>query len=146
MITPLQTGVALSCAPVPICLFNYGSKKEFVSSLDPDQLALFKRVSGSRLVACSAAIAGGGFVAWALSRTLLDSCSASLAGAAAFYLIYRVWPKHAWMLDHLTSEKQVRAWLSMYKSMCVAGHVGLFIAAAGYLVALRSRTDPAPAP
>lgn len=42
-------------------------------------------------------------------------------------LVYMVWPKSDWMLDHVSNKEQVKAWLQMYKAMSFYYHFGLIL-------------------
>ena len=53
----------------------------------------------------------------------------------ANYFYYILTPKSDWMLNHLTSKEETRAWLAMYRSMQYKYHFGLVlgVAAVGIL-------------
>jgi prolipoprotein diacylglyceryltransferase len=56
------------------------------------------------------------------------------------YFYYMLSPKTSWMLDHIKTPKQTKAWLEMYKSMQRYYHTGLvlgIIAVAFLAVAFR---------
>ena len=42
-------------------------------------------------------------------------------------LFYMVYPKSDWMLEHISTKDQVKAWLQMYKSMSFYYHTGLIL-------------------
>lgn len=54
--------------------------------------------------------------------------------AATQYFYYSLMPKKKWMLDYVTSEASVEAWLDMYKYMKNQYHWGFVIGLAGYAV------------
>jgi uncharacterized protein YacL len=41
------------------------------------------------------------------------------------YFFYMLYPKSDWMLNHVNSPEQVKAWLQMYKAMSYNYHAGL---------------------
>jgi prolipoprotein diacylglyceryltransferase len=43
------------------------------------------------------------------------------------YFYYMLSPKSAWMLDHINSPEQTKAWLAMYRSMQINYHMGFVI-------------------
>ena len=49
----------------------------------------------------------------------------------AYYLFY---PKSTYMLNHLSSQNQVRAWLKIYKEMKLRCHLGLVLGVIGYII------------
>jgi len=56
------------------------------------------------------------------------------------YFYYILSPKTNWMLDHIKTEEQTKAWLKMYRSMQVYYHTGLvlgIIAVAFFALAFR---------
>lgn len=57
---------------------------------------------------------------------------AIVAGSQYFY--YTMMPKRKWMLDYVTSEASVEAWLDMYKYMKRQYHWGFLLGLLGYAV------------
>ena len=49
----------------------------------------------------------------------------------AYYLLY---PKTTYMLNHLTSSDQVKAWLAIYREMKFRSYSGLILGVLGYLL------------
>ena len=43
------------------------------------------------------------------------------------YFFYMLYPKSDWMLNHVNSPEQVKAWLQMYKKMSYNYHAGLVL-------------------
>jgi hypothetical protein len=50
------------------------------------------------------------------------------------YLMYALYPKSTYMLEHLKSTEQNKAWLAIYKEMKMRCWLGLILGALGYLL------------
>jgi membrane protein insertase Oxa1/YidC/SpoIIIJ len=48
-------------------------------------------------------------------------------------LYYSLYPKSTYMLEHLKSQDQVKAWLNIYKEMKIRCKVGMIIGFVGYI-------------
>ena len=47
------------------------------------------------------------------------------------YFYYTLYPKSDWMLNHMNSPEQVKAWLQMYREMSYNYHMGLVLGIVG---------------
>jgi hypothetical protein len=47
------------------------------------------------------------------------------------YFYYTLYPKSDWMLNHINSPEQVKAWLQMYREMSYNYHMGLVLGIVG---------------
>ena len=143
MLTMCQVGAGLVTASVLVSMLSTQGKKQFLASLDAEQLALFKRIARTRLMIYLAALGVGGAVGWlVVSGMGADSgwsgaCAGTGVAAAVAYFVYRLWPKDLWMLNYLTSPHQTQLWLQMYRTMALNFHAGFLVGVAGYAVFLR---------
>lgn len=64
-------------------------------------------------------------------------CLFILIALGTNYLMYSLYPKSTYMLEHLRSTEQNKAWLAIYKEMKLRCKIGLILGALGYLVLSR---------
>tara|TARA_A100000164_G_C21832935_1_gene736235 strand:- start:629 stop:1087 length:459 start_codon:yes stop_codon:yes gene_type:complete len=64
-------------------------------------------------------------------------CLFILIALGTNYLMYSLYPKSTYMLEHLRSTEQNKAWLAIYKEMKLRCKIGLILGALGYLVISR---------
>lgn len=50
------------------------------------------------------------------------------------YFYYILMPKSDWMLNHLKTQEQTKAWLGVYRHMSLRWHFGLLIGLVGYFL------------
>ena len=50
------------------------------------------------------------------------------------WVFYTLYPKSAYMLEHITSQDQAKAWLKIYKEMKMRCHIGLLLGIVGYIL------------
>tara|TARA_A100001035_G_C27649255_1_gene438401 strand:+ start:215 stop:673 length:459 start_codon:yes stop_codon:yes gene_type:complete len=64
-------------------------------------------------------------------------CLFILIALGTNYLMYSLYPKSTYMLEHLKSTEQNKAWLAIYKEMKLRCKLGLVLGALGYLILSR---------
>ena len=64
-------------------------------------------------------------------------CLFILIALGTNYLMYSLYPKSTYMLEHLRCPAQNKAWLAIYKEMKMRCLIGLVLGALGYLVLAR---------
>ena len=64
-------------------------------------------------------------------------CLFILIALGTNYLMYSLYPKSTYMLEHLRSTEQNKAWLAIYKEMKLRCKIGFVLGALGYLVLSR---------
>jgi hypothetical protein len=64
-------------------------------------------------------------------------CLFILIALGTNYLMYSLYPKSTYMLEHLRSTEQNKAWLGIYKEMKLRCTIGLILGALGYIVISR---------
>ena len=64
-------------------------------------------------------------------------CLFILIALGTNYLMYSLYPKSTYMLEHLRSTEQNKAWLAIYKEMKMRCTLGLVLGALGYLLLAR---------
>ena len=152
MLTLCQVGIGLVAASVAVAMLSTRGKKEFMASLTPEQLSAYRHIARSRLVIYLASLAAGAAGGWLAPHLGIvrspgwsGACARAGVGAVVSYVVYRIWPKKHWMIDHLTgnaalgvdAHRQAQLWLEMYKTVSWNFHAGFLVGLAGYAVALR---------
>jgi len=64
-------------------------------------------------------------------------CLFILIALGTNYLMYSLYPKSTYMLEHLRSTEQNKAWLAIYKEMKLRCKIGLLLGVIGYIVLAR---------
>lgn len=134
-------GSALVGSMIVTMLSSKKSKnfKNFMGLLSDDQQQIYKSVIKERMNIYIQGIVIG--VILAILVTFNKSLSKgnniclfvviALGFNWAYYLLY---PKSTYMLNHLSSQTQVQAWLKIYKEMKLRCHVGLLLGIVGYIL------------
>jgi hypothetical protein len=66
------------------------------------------------------------------NSNLKKSCTCALIFFIVQYLVYTLYPKSDWMIIHLNTEEQKRAWLENYRIMRLRWIFGMFFGLLGY--------------
>lgn len=114
---------------------------KFTSTLDDDQMAIYSKVKKERLSIYLVGLAIGtalavGYLTFNPVKSLLATICIFMAIAWGFtYFYYTLMPKSTYMLEHLTDQEQVDAWVDIYRDMQVryVGGFALGIVAYGLL-------------
>ena len=134
-------GAALLGSMLVTMLASKKSKnfKHFMSVLNDDQQQVYKSVIKERMTIYIQGLIIGvilGIIV-TFNRVLSRSTNIclfiviALGFNWAYYLFY---PKSTYMLNHLSSQNQVRAWLKIYKEMKLRCHLGLVLGVIGYII------------
>ena len=95
----------------------------FYTSLDNEQRQIFLNIKRERLEIWMKSTALGvllSFVVFYLlnkKNNIQNTCMIVLTYFLTQYLVYSLHPKKNWMLNHLKSREQNKAWLGMYTHM-----------------------------
>ena len=113
--------------------------KKFMSLLDKDQLEKYKKIKNERMNI----YLQGYFLGLVLGLLVaLNSnvdrtkklCMFLVVSLGVNYLFYSLYPKSDYMLNHLTTKCQNKAWLEQYKYMKTNHLLGLTFGMAGYIL------------
>ena len=138
--SPCYLAAALATASLACGFFSTAQKKAFVATLTPDQRAAFGAIVRRRLWIYACSMAAGAAVAYAalLYGPLRGSggvCASVAIMMGVAYMAYTLAPKGHFMLEYLTTQPQVLAWLDMYKRMVRLFHGGFALGLAAYALA-----------
>lgn len=119
----------------------YEDKKKlsaFESTLDKKQYDLYQKIKKERLHLYLTGLAIGtalalGFLYFNPVKSLLTTVCIVMAIAWGFtYLYYTLMPKTTYMLEHLTNDEQIDAWVDIYRDMQVRYHGGFALGVIAY--------------
>ena len=134
-------GAALLGSMIMTMLVSKKSKPfvTFMSLLDDNQQQIYKSIIRERTNIYVQGLVIGVALALLITyhtgfKRVANVClfiAISLGFNWAYYLLY---PKTTYMLNHLSSSAQVKAWLNIYKEMKFRSHTGLLLGAFGYVL------------
>ena len=117
-----------------------GVFKHFTNMLDDNQKQIYKSVINERLSIYIQTLVLGIIVATIVVFNIVELnqtpriCIFVLIALGINYLGYSLYPKSTFILEHLTSPEQNKAWLGIYKEMKLRCIMGLVLGALGYIV------------
>ena len=111
---------------------------DFYKTLDQDQLKTFMEIKKDRMYIWLKSTILGIIMSVLVHKftlkgnNLSNTCTMVLVYFLTQYLVYSLHPKKRWMLNHLRSIDQNKAWLNMYNSMKYRWHFGLLFGLISY--------------
>ena len=122
---------------------NSGVFKKFNNVLTDDQKQIYKSIIHERLTIYIQSLLLGIVLALIVTFNLKKAsqnaklCLFIVIALGTNYLMYSLYPKSTYMLEHLNSAEQNKAWLAIYKEMKLRCKIGLILGALGYLILAR---------
>lgn len=110
----------------------------FFKTLDNDQQMLFLEVKKERFNIWIKSTALGILVSFLVfyylnkKNNMANTCMIVFTYFLTQYLVYSLHPKQNWMLNHLKSTEQNKAWLEMYTYMKNRWHTGIMLGLVSY--------------
>lgn len=117
-----------------------GVFKKFTNLLDDNQKQIYKSIINERATIYVQSLLLGLILAILVTFNLKRMsntpkvCLFILIALGTNYLMYSLYPKSTYMLEHLRSTEQNKAWLAIYKEMKLRMWVGLVLGILGYLL------------
>ena len=114
--------------------------KNFNNQLDENQKQIYKSIMKERAVIYVQSLVLGLILACLVVFNLKSIpknsrlCLFILIALGTNYLVYSLYPKSTYMLEHLKTTEQNKAWLDIYKEMKFRCTFGLILGALGYIV------------
>lgn len=112
---------------------NQGHMTRFEESLDEGQRVVYKEIKEERLriyiYATVLAIVVG--FATAVSKS---NCFSVASAMTTQTLVYLLWPKSKYMMEHVKTPEQSALWIQKYKHMALLGNIGLVAGLMVYFV------------
>lgn len=118
--------------------YKYSALNQFLDTLTIDQVQLFNKIHRERMQIYLMGLVLGlllGFI-------YLQSSKSSVARTCAFvaivmgvnYLFYMIYPKSAYMVQHLTTPQQIDAWQHVYRTMQYNQYMGMALGLIAYVL------------
>ena len=134
-------GAALIGSMIVTMLTSKKSKnfKDFVALLDDNQTNIYKSITKERLHIYIQGTIIGIILAFIVKYNVklskkYGSCVFIVIALGFNWVYYLLYPKSEYMLNHLNSQAQTKAWLKIYKEMKLRSHVGLLVGVCGYIL------------
>lgn len=115
--------------------------KKFKNTLDSDQIKLLKSVTQERSMLFFQGLILGVILSLIIITYLKNNlnqvitiCLTIVIILFVTYSYYILSPKKKWMLNHLTNQKQVNAWLEIYKKMKRTTYWGYLVGIIVYII------------
>lgn len=114
------------------------SKKElktnFENTLDENQLEIYKKIKKERLyifIIASILSVVLSYFTFSMQRNFCFTISTAII---VLTMIYKLWPKSDYILNHIYSSDQGAAWMKLNKNMSMLGDLGLLIGGFVYVI------------
>ena len=134
-------GAALLGSMIMTMLVSKKSKPfvTFMSLLDDNQQQIYKSVIRERTNIYIQGLVIGVALALLITyhtgfKTIGNVCLFIVVSLGFNWIYYLLYPKTTYMLNHLSSSDQVKAWLSIYKEMKFRSYTGLLLGVFGYVL------------
>ena len=134
-------GSALLGSMLVMMLSSKKSKNftHYKSLLDDNQLQVYKSVLSERMSIYIQGLVIGTILALLVTYKRILSkthniCVFMVIALGFNWVYYLFYPKSTFMLSHLNSQNQVKAWIKIYKEMKLRCHLGLLLGIIGYFV------------
>ena len=114
--------------------------KKFQNLLDDNQQQVYKSIIQERATIYVQSLLLGIILALIVTINLNKVnknsrvCLFVVIALGTNYLAYTLYPKSTYMLEHLNTPEQNKAWLAIYKEMKLRCSLGLILGAIGYFV------------
>jgi hypothetical protein len=114
--------------------------REFNQSLSPDQKYIYGKITNERFMIflksmiLSSVIGFFTIMTFKNDNSILNGCNLATLSIGSLYILYNIFPKSDYMLNHLNSSKQNKLWLRTYKEMKMRSHLGMVLGVIGYLI------------
>jgi len=113
--------------------------KQYKKELSPDLQKRYEKISKERMTISYYGYVLGLFLSFFVifylkkrrTRTLSLVCTVVAICFLTNYFYYMLSPKSDWMLNHVNSPEEVKAWLQMYREMSYNYHMGIVLGIIG---------------
>ena len=114
---------ALAGSSMLTMFMNKRHTRRFEASLDDEQRMLYSEIKRERMRIFLGATVLAVVVGFALGRRG-PPCFAAAAALTTQTLVYLLWPKSRYMMEHVKSPEQSALWMRKYKHMAFLGNAG----------------------
>lgn len=116
---------ALLGSSIATMMMNRQYMQDFEDSLDKSQKQIYAEIKKERLTIYLIATVIAITIGFLVSKN--NTCLGVASALSLQMLIYLVWPKSKYMLDHVKKPKQSSLWIQKYKHMSTLGYVGMIV-------------------
>jgi len=120
-------------------LMNKIYMKKFEESLDSSQTEIYQEIKEERLFIYIVATVVGTIVGLFISTK--NVCMGVAIALTLQTMIYLIWPKSKYMLEHVNKPEQSKLWITKYKHMSVIGYIGIVLGLIIYLIQFKMKTN-----
>lgn len=120
-------------------LMNKIYMKKFEESLDSSQTEIYQEIKEERLFIYIIATVVGTIVGLFISTK--NVCMGVAIALTLQTMIYLIWPKSKYMLEHVNKPEQSKLWITKYKHMSVIGYIGIVLGLIIYLIQFKMKTN-----
>ena len=131
------TSCAISCIFLIGMIYFYNATdkseivKQYKDTLSPDLQERYEKITAERRKISYQGYALGLLLSFVIlynrgkMNTISLVCTVIATSFLTNYFYYMLSPKSDWMLNHITNQDQIHAWLLMYRAMSYNYHLGI---------------------
>jgi hypothetical protein len=123
---------ALTGSTLATLFMNRRYMQRFEASLDDAQKSIYHDIQTERLrIYFFATFLGSVAGVWTARR---DACMSVSLALTVQTLVYCLWPKTRYMMEHVNTPEQSALWIQKYRHMSLLGHVGTAVGLLLYIL------------
>ena len=133
------SALAFIVASIYVCVSSKSLSQPFEKTLDQDQQIIYQKIVKQRMqIYIIATIVGAilGLLYLILLRNKQSTwaliCTAVVIFFGAQIIIYLLYPKSDYMLNHINDQEQAKAWMALYNEMMKKYLIGFVLGLIGY--------------
>lgn len=120
-------------------LMNKLYMKKFEASLDETQKEIYADIREERLFIFVVATVIGTIVGFIVA--IKNICMGVAIALTLQTMIYLIWPKSKYMLEHVNKPEQSKLWIKKYKHMSLLGYIGIVLGLVVYFVQFKMKEN-----
>lgn len=120
-------------------LMNRIYMKKFEESLDTSQTEIYQEIKEERIFIYIVATVVGTIVGLIISTK--NVCMGVAIALTLQTMIYLIWPKTKYMLEHVNKPEQSKLWIKKYKHMSLLGYIGIVLGLLVYLIQFKMKEN-----
>lgn len=125
----------LSCSLITTFAFSNKKLKEaFENTLDADQKTIYSKIKKERTFIFIIATIVGLVLGFGTYKMQQSACLAISVIIIGIIMIYKLWPKSDYILNHIYSSSQSKVWMDLNRHMTKLSDIGLLVGAVLYVI------------
>lgn len=109
-------------------------KTDFEETLDAAQLEVYKSIKSERLYISIIALVLAVILSYFTYKMQRNLCFTISTSIIVLTMIYKLWPKSDYILNHIYSSEQGKTWMKLNKHMTLLGDIGLLVGGFVYVI------------